>query len=397
MPGSCCWSNYRPEYGHGWGHTAYYTQVHVDPLERESADELLHGLLGADQALEPLKALLIARTEGNPLFLEEIVRSLVEGGALSGERGAYRLALEVRDVQVPATVQAVLASRVDRLPPAEKRLLQTAAVIGKDVPDVLLRAIAEGSEDEIERGLVALQAADFLYEASLYPELEYTFKHALTHEVAYGSLLQERRRTLHAQIVDAIERVYPDRLDEHVELLAHHAERGQIWEKAAASCRLAGLRALARWANRDAADWFERALTALAHLPESPETLGLALDLRLAARRAIQPLREPHRVLDHLQEAQSLAERLRDRRRLVRVLAHQAIAYLGLGDVTERSRLDSVSSSLPKGSRISRRASSPTSIWEPSTVTSATIVGAIRITFGWHAGFRVTSPGSGST
>ena len=191
--------NYRPEYRHGWGSKTYYSQLRLDPLPAESAEELLRALLGDDDGLEPLKRLLVERTEGVPFFLEESVRTLVETGALAGERGGYRLARPLDTIQVPATVQAILAARIDRLPPEDKTLLQTAAVIGKDVPFALLQAIAETPEEALRQGLGRLQAAEFLYETALFPELEYTFKHALTQEVAYGGLLQERRRDLHAR------------------------------------------------------------------------------------------------------------------------------------------------------------------------------------------------------
>jgi class 3 adenylate cyclase len=224
--------NYRPEYQHGWGSKTYYSQLRIDPLPPESAGELLQALLGDDASVELIKQLLIERTEGNPFFLEQSVRTLVETKVLVGERGNYRLVRPIESTQVPATVQAVLAARIDRLPPEEKRLLQSAAVIGKDVPFALLQAVADQSEEELRQWLTRLQAAEFLYETSLYPELEYTFKHALTHEVAYGSVLQERRRLLHARIVEAIEKLYPDRLAEEIERLAHHALRGEVWEKA---------------------------------------------------------------------------------------------------------------------------------------------------------------------
>ena len=149
-------------------------------------------------------------------------------------------------MQVPATVQAVLAARIDRLPPEEKRLLQTAAVIGTEVPLPLLQAIADLPEEALHRGLAHLQAAEFLYETRLFPEREYTFKHALTHEVAYGSLLQERRRALHARIVEALEALAADRVAEQVERLAHHALRGEVWDKALVYCRQAGEKAMAR-------------------------------------------------------------------------------------------------------------------------------------------------------
>src|SRR5215471_7668863 len=197
--------NYRPEYHHSWGSKTYYTQLRLDPLLPASADAFLDALLGDDPGLAPLKRLLLERTAGNPFFLEESVRTLVETGVLVGAPGAYRLAQPIESLQVPATVQAILAARIDRLPPEEKRLLQTAAVIGTEVSLSLPQAIAELPEDALHRGLAHLQAAEFLYETRLFPEPEYTFKHALTHEVAYGSLLLERRRVPHARIVETLE------------------------------------------------------------------------------------------------------------------------------------------------------------------------------------------------
>ena len=273
--------NYRPEYQHSWGSKTFYMQLRIDPLPPESANELLQALLGDDAGLQPLQQILIARTEGNPFFLEESVHTLVETKALVGERGAYRLAKPIESIQVPATVQAVLAARIDRLPPEEKHLLQSASVIGKDVPFLLLEAIVEETDERLRQRLAHLQAAEFIYETSLFPDLEYTFKHALTHEVAYGSLLQERRRVLHARIVEAIERLYPDRLAEQVERLAHHAFRGEMWDKTVAYLHEAGRKAAARSAYKEAASYFEQALEALRHLPESRQTLEQAINIRV--------------------------------------------------------------------------------------------------------------------
>jgi predicted ATPase len=273
--------NYRPEYQHSWGSKTYYSQLRIDPLPPESAGELLQALLGEDANLERLKQLLIERTEGNPFFLEETVRTLVEAKVLTGERGNYRLAKPIEITQVPATVQAVLAARIDRLPPEEKRLLQSAAVVGKDVPFVLLQAIADQSEQELRHGLTRLQAAEFLYETSLFPEIEYTFKHALTHEVAYGSILQERRRALHACIVEAIEKLYSDRQTEQIERLAHHAVRAELWEAAVEYLHQAGNKAAARSATQEAIAYFEQALDALKLLPESRHTIEKTIDIRI--------------------------------------------------------------------------------------------------------------------
>jgi class 3 adenylate cyclase/tetratricopeptide (TPR) repeat protein len=324
--------NYRPEYHHGWGRKTFYTQLRVDPLPPASADELLQALLGDDPSLAPLTQLLIARTEGNPFFLEESVRTLVETGVLVGAPGAYCLARPLEELQVPATVQAVLAARIDRLPPEEKRLLQTAAVIGDEIPLPLLETIAELPEAALHHGLAHLQAAEFLYETRLFPEQEYTFTHALTHEVAYGSLLLERRRVLHARLVEVIEALTPERVAEQVERLAHHALRGEVWAKAVTYCQQAGARARDRAAFREAVGSFEQALQALDHLPEDGDTRGPAIELRLALGNALGTQGEHRRHLALLGEAEALARALDDRARLGRVLAAMANVLRITGD-----------------------------------------------------------------
>jgi tetratricopeptide (TPR) repeat protein len=261
----------------------------------------------------------MARTAGNPFFLEESVRTLVETGLLGGEPGAYRLEQPLPTLPVPATVQAVLAARIDRLPPDAKRLLQTAAVIGTDVPVPLLHAIAELPEEALYRSLTHLQVTELLYETRLYPEREYTFKHALTHEVAYSSLLLVRRRELHARIVAALEALAGDRVAEQGERLAHHALRGEVWDKTVAYAWQAGEKALARSAHREAAGYFEQALSAVSQLPETRATREQAIDLRLALRSALQPSGDLGRMLMCLREAEALAETLDDPHRLARI------------------------------------------------------------------------------
>jgi class 3 adenylate cyclase/tetratricopeptide (TPR) repeat protein len=308
--------NYRPEYQHGWGSKTYYTQLRLDALPPASASELLLALLGTDATVEPLKPVLITRTGGNPLFLEESVRTLLETHALRGERGAHRLVRPLDTIDMPATVQAILASRIDRLAPEDKQLLQTASVIGKDVPFTLLLAIAGLAEENLRRGLGRLQAAEFLYETRLFPDLEYTFKHALTHEVAHGGMLHERQRALHAQIVEAIEALHGGRLAEHAERLAHHAFRGGEWDKAVRFGREAAMKALGRWANLEATAYVQQALDALVRLPESQQTRELAVDLRLDLYVTLLPLDQLRPLLERLREAETLAEALEDRERL---------------------------------------------------------------------------------
>jgi tetratricopeptide (TPR) repeat protein len=233
---------------------------------------------------------------------------------------------------MPATVQAILAARIDRLPPVEKSLLQAAAVIGKEVPSSLLQGLAEVDEDELRRGLAHLQQGELFYETSLYPEPAYTFKHALTQEVAYGSLLQERRRTLHACLVAIVEARYGAHLATQVERLAHHAVRGELWEKALIYCRQAGNRAALRSAHREAVGCFEQALLALQHLPEHRDTWEQAIDLRFNLRNALLPLGEHGQIVDHLRAAQTLAEMLHDERRLGQAFAYLAEYFRMTGD-----------------------------------------------------------------
>jgi tetratricopeptide (TPR) repeat protein len=323
--------NYRPEYADRWGSKTAYSQLRLDTLPAESTGELLEALLGPDPGLVPLKQMLVKR--GNPFFLEETVRTLVETGALAGERGAYRLTRPVEALQVPATVQTILAARIDRLPAEEKQLLQTASVIGKDVPYALLAAIAEQPEESLRRGLGHLQEAEFLHETQLFPDSQYTFKHALTHEVTYGGLLQERRRALHARVVDVIETLHRDRLDEQIERLAHHAVRGELREKAVSYLRQAGRKAAARSqildalrqpggkaaaraANQEAVALLDQALQALTHLPDGRAKLEQAIDIRLELRPSLLQLGRLGDALQVTKEAEHLAAELGDESRL---------------------------------------------------------------------------------
>jgi len=315
---------YRPDYAHPWGGKTFYEHVRVDPLPADGAQRLLDALLGPASGLASLKARLIERTEGNPFFLEECVQHLVETGALVGAPGAYHAVGDAQGADVPETVHAVLAARIDRLDPADKDVLQAAAAIGKDVPEALLRAVSERPVAVLDQALARLRAAEFLYESRLFPDVQYTFKHALTLEVALGTLLREQRRRLDARIVEALERGDPDRRAEHVDRLAHHARRGEVWDKALVYCREAGERAAARSAHRAAAGCFEQALEALGHLPDTPAAREQGVDIRLLLRYSLSPLGEFARMLTELREAERLATALGDELRLGRVCSFLA-------------------------------------------------------------------------
>jgi tetratricopeptide (TPR) repeat protein len=328
--------NYRPSYKHRWANKTYYTHLRLDPLPPNRAGELLEHLLGADSALGSLKQHLIERTEGNPFFLEESVRTLAETNVLIGGKGAYKLARDGAAIRIPKTVQAVLADRIDRLPPDEKHVLQTAAVIGMTAPVRLLRAVAELSDEVLRRALDALQAAELLHETNLFPEVEYTFKHALTNEVVYEALLQDHRKTLHSRIVHVLEETQENSGSDQIEKLARHSFRGELWDKAVPYLKEAGMKAMGRSANREAVVFLEQAVAALQHLPQRRETLELAVDLRLDLRNAVFLLGEIGRIPRYLDEAQKAAEILNDKHRLQRVLNFR-IAYLSMTGEPDRA------------------------------------------------------------
>ena len=326
---------YRPEFRDEWRYRPNYRQLRLDPLASENLAEFLEALLGSDPSLPTLKSFLVERANGNPFFAEEIVRSLVGTRVLEGVRGNYCLARPVSSIEVPPTVQSVLAARIDVLPAAEKRLLHEAAVIGPDVPFGLLHAISGLTEDQLRGLLNNLQAAEFLYPTQLFPDLQYRFKHALTHDVTYRGVLNERRRDIHVRIVDAIETLYHDRLGEHVELLAHHAVRAQLQEKAVPYLRQAGRKATARAALSDARTWLEQALDVLRVLPESQAALEQAFEVRLELRSVLRQLGEVRRMVDHLREAEAVAERLKDDRRRGRVCAIMTTVLSTLDELDE--------------------------------------------------------------
>ena len=304
--------NYRPEYEHLWGSRTYYNQLRIAPFPPETAEAFLDNLIGSDPGLQPLKGLLIEQTQGNPFFLEECVRTLVETDTLIGTPGGYRLAKALTSIEVPASVQTVLAARIDRLPPEEKHILQTASVIGETVPLALLSQTINMPQEALQHGIGHLKAVEFLYETSLFPEVEYTFKHALTCQVAYNSLLTERRRMLHVKILQSMEELYGGRVEEQIDRFAHHAFRGEVWTKALTYLRQAGIKAETKSAYREAVSCFEQALEALNALPSDRELLQQAVDVRFDLRTSLFPLGEAKRVIHYLEEAGNLSDRLDD-------------------------------------------------------------------------------------
>jgi class 3 adenylate cyclase/tetratricopeptide (TPR) repeat protein len=345
--------NYRPEYQHGWNGKSYYRQLRIDPLPPETAGELLGALLGDDPAMAPLKQLLIERTEGNPFFLEESVRTLVETEVLVGARGAFRLAKSAQSLQIPATAQAILAARIDRLAPEDKRLLQGAAVLGKEVPFALLQAIAGEPDEVLRRGLGALQAAEFLYESRLFPDIEYTFRHALTQQVAYESLLATRRQALHQAAGQALEAMYADRLDQAYDRLAYHYSRTGDARKA--------VDYLTRFAEKAAGiDAHGEAVTALdearAHAEQLPtdEQDRRLIDVVVREAHSLHFLGRRREIVDLLRGQRERLERLGDPSLAGPYYFWLGYAHAWLGDRTEATQ--SLGRSLEEATRAGDRA-----------------------------------------
>jgi adenylate cyclase len=302
--------NFRPEYRAEWMSRPSYQQLPLRPLGAEAIRELLSDLLGDDPSVAGLADAVHARSAGNPFFTEEIVRSLVDAGSLEGSRGSYRLVAPIEALEVPGSVQAVLASRIDRLPERDKQLLQTAAVIGREFSEPILAAVAELPDPELAEALAALARAEFVHETALYPEAEYAFAHPLTHEVAIRSQLRERRRRIHAGVAKAIQEAFPEKLDERAALLAHHFEgAGETLEAARWHARAAawvGTRDLA-----EALRHWQQVRELAAGLPETEESVGLRA---LACARILSTggwrLGFSDREVDALYaEGRSLAER----------------------------------------------------------------------------------------
>jgi len=331
--------NYRPEYRHEWGSKTYYTQLRLAPLERAEAEEFLDVLLGETVGahgrapLQTLKQLILEKTDGTPFFMEEIVQELMEQGVLVRTDGKAALGgrpvegtpirVPLQGLHLPTTVQGVLAARIDRLAPEEKALLQQLAVIGREFPLSLVRQVVPQPEEELYRILASLQRKEFLYEQPAFPEVEYRFKHALTQEVAYGTVLQERRKALHERTAQAVETLYRATLDEHYSELAHHYTRSGKTEKAVAYLHLAGQQAVQRSANVEAITHLTTALELLNTLPDTRTRTQQELMLQVTLGVPLQATRgfSSPEVKATYARARELCQQVGETRQLLLILS----------------------------------------------------------------------------
>jgi len=308
---------YRPEYSHAWNSKTYYTQLRLDPLGGESAAEMLDALLGdgaqaTAHPLAALKRLIIEKTEGTPLFREEMVQALQEDGALV-RNGTVKVTRPVDALRIPSTVQDIIAARIDRLPASDKEVLQTLAVIGMEFPLALVQAVIAKPDDELSRILRDLQLAEFIYEQPAVSDVAYIFKHPLTQEVSYNSVLLERRKVLHERIGAAIEMLYPQSIDDHVSELARHYLRGNNFDKAIHFLELAADQAAGRSAMTEADSYLHDAIRLLGKLPPSPthDTIELGLQTTLGTLLSWKGFGAPERE-EPLKRAYELSQRVTD-------------------------------------------------------------------------------------
>ncbi|MDH3473145.1 MAG: AAA family ATPase [Rhodospirillales bacterium] len=325
----------RSHYERTWSAWPGTIEQVLQPLSRSHCSVLLDELMGMDDELGDLKSLLILKTQGNPFFIEECVRSLQESGDLVGSRGACRLAVPVSELQIPTTVHDVLATRIDTLPAAERATLLCASVIGLRADVGLLKEIEGLPREELLARLDRLQEADFLERTRIMPNLEYSFRHHLIHAVAYGTLLKRNRRRLHGKVLGAIERRRSSRMTGRVELLAHHAYAANNWPKAVAYCRRAGLRTQARSANREAKEFFAKALQAICQVPRTGRAVAREIDIRLEFVDSLLPLGNHDEGNRQLEEARRLATELGDERRFANITSSQVPYYWMRGDLEQ--------------------------------------------------------------
>jgi predicted ATPase len=276
--------NYRPEYSHQWGSKTYYTQLRLDPLGSESAEEMLAALLGEEAELALLKRLIVEKTEGNPFYMEETVQVLLDEGALV-RNGTVKLIRPLSELKIPPTVQAILAARIDRLQPNERELLQALAVMGKEFRLGMVKRVVGKPDDELQRLLADLQLGEFIYEQPAFPDIEYTFKHALTQEVAYSSVLVERRKLLHERAGQALESICADHLEDYLGELAHHYARSNNVAKAVEYLQRAGELAMKRSGSAaEAITQLSAALDLVKSMSPGPERNQRETNLRMTLR-----------------------------------------------------------------------------------------------------------------
>jgi class 3 adenylate cyclase/tetratricopeptide (TPR) repeat protein len=361
---------YRPEYTHPWGSKSYYNRIGLRQLTTKSSAELVQAILKGAEVVPELKELIISRTGGNPLFMEEFTHGLIENGSIQRQDNQYVLSRQASDIQVPDTIQGIIAARMDRLEDNLKRTIQVASVIGRDFAFRILQLIT-GMREELNSYLLNLQGLELIYEKSLFPELEYIFKHALIQEVAYNSLLLTRRKEIHKKIGQAIEQIYPERLEEFYEMLAYHCYEGENWTKALDYLAKAGDKFAAAYANQEALDYYAKALNVSGKMGNS----ALAKSVELAKKRGMvnSLIGEFQGAIDDFNRMHAAARSMRDRH-----LEGIALAYRGWAE-HQNHRVETAESTLKTALNIAEEG------FEDVRCFASVTLGAIYLIYNRHS------------
>jgi len=330
---------YRPEFVHTWGAKSYHSQVNLNRLSNRESLIMVSHLLGTEALDKDLEEFILEKTEGIPFFIEELIKSLKDLKIIKREDNRYRIARNIKEVIIPATIQDVIMARVDSLPEEMKSLLQTASVVGREFSHDLIKRVTGFAEQELLSHLSVLKDSELLYERGIYPQSTYIFKHALTQEVAYESLLLKRRKKIHGKIGAAIEELYPERLDEYYELLAYHSLQGEDWQRAYRYSREVGLKTFSLSAYEEAQKHFEAALEALHKLPRSKDRIGKEIDLSFNMRAALFPQARHQEWGRRMRDAELLSKQINDDARLSNVFNYLSNFHWIHGECTKAIEL----------------------------------------------------------
>jgi len=328
---------YRTEYRHQWGSKTYYNRIGLEQLRKESSIELVKAMLTEGDVAPEIRDLILKRAAGNPLYMEELTHTLIENGSIKKEDSQYVFSRKIADIEVPDTVQGIISARMDRLEDNLKRTIQVASVIGRDFAFRILQTIT-GMREELKSYLQNLQGLEFIYEKNLFPELEYIFKHALTQEVAYNSLLVKRRKQIHENIGKAIEEIYSERLEEFYEMLAYHYSKSDNLEKAVQYLRMSGEKAFRNYANQEAYNFYIESINVLNRLPDTEENRREKIEISILMHSPMSILGFPKGSLEILQNGEKLSKEIGDKKSLASFYGNISLYYVHSGNPIEGVR-----------------------------------------------------------
>jgi class 3 adenylate cyclase/tetratricopeptide (TPR) repeat protein len=322
---------YRPEFVHTWGGRSYHSQITLNRFSNRESLALVSHILKTEAMDQDLEQLILEKTEGVPFFIEEFVRSLLEQKSIEKRKDRYHLLKDIEGVMVPSTVQEVITARIDTLAEGAKDVLQAGAVVGREFSQDLIQVITGFSEQDLLSNLSRLKNAELLYESGIYPHSSYIFRHALTQEVAYSSLLHKKRKEMHAKIGSAIESLYRQRLDEFYEILAHHYSKSNDFEKAYRYLKLSGNKAIKNYSNWEAFDFYKQALQALYQLPETQDNKRNQIEVIFLMTGPMLFLGSPEDSIRILEEGVRLCKDVGDQKNLAIIYSLVGLYYMHRG------------------------------------------------------------------